>query len=234
MIKKIRLLVKTILIIIAAICILTVVNYAIEAKAIDLVVIETQLTEYGEKIEKLEQKQALALQIAQLAKDFSSEDKKAILTESSKIWNDAQKEKVVLVKKYNELKEKYETAKTPAYTQEELELLSRIVYSEAGSTWLSDEHQQLVANVVINRVNSPAWPNTIKDVIFQKGQYSEAYRIYDDKFTPDERTIANTKAVLDGLRVCPEGVVYQANFIQGEIYKAIEDDYLPTSYFCYG
>jgi len=49
-------------------------------------------------------------------------------------------------------------------------LLACIVYCEAGNQIY--EGQLAVANVVLNRVNSPKFPNTIREVIYQSGQFS--------------------------------------------------------------
>lgn len=57
-----------------------------------------------------------------------------------------------------------------SYTEEELDLLARLVYSESGSE--SYETQLKVASVVMNRVKDPCFPNTIRGVIYQSGQFS--------------------------------------------------------------
>lgn len=51
----------------------------------------------------------------------------------------------------------------------DMELLAQLIQSEAGNQDLTG--MRLVADVVLNRVASPDWPNTIQDVIFQKGQF---------------------------------------------------------------
>jgi len=58
------------------------------------------------------------------------------------------------------------------YTDEDLKLLACLVHAEAGTQ--SYEGKLAVANVVINRVKSSKYPNTIKGVIYQKGQFSVA------------------------------------------------------------
>ena len=58
------------------------------------------------------------------------------------------------------------------YTYEELKLLSCLVHSEAGNQ--SYEGRLAVANVVLNRVKSSKYPNTVKSVIYQPGQFSVA------------------------------------------------------------
>ena len=47
-----------------------------------------------------------------------------------------------------------------------------LVYAEAGNQ--SYEGKLAVANVVLNRVKSKKYPNTIKDVIYQPGQFTVA------------------------------------------------------------
>ena len=55
-------------------------------------------------------------------------------------------------------------------TNEELLLLSKLVAGEARGE--SYKGQVAVAAVVINRVKDPRFPNTIKDVIYQKNAFS--------------------------------------------------------------
>lgn len=62
--------------------------------------------------------------------------------------------------------ETWTSLKRNSYSQEDVEWLARAVYSEArGEPY---EGQVAVAAVVLNRVKSKDFPNTIKDVIFQK------------------------------------------------------------------
>ena len=59
-----------------------------------------------------------------------------------------------------------------SFTNDEVNLLAALVYCEAGNQ--SYEGKLAVANVVLNRLNSSQFPNTIKDVIYQKNQFSPA------------------------------------------------------------
>lgn len=52
----------------------------------------------------------------------------------------------------------------------ELELLAQLVEAEAGNQ--DFEGKCMVVDVVLNRVESPDFPNTISEVIFQDGQFS--------------------------------------------------------------
>lgn len=63
------------------------------------------------------------------------------------------------------------------FSDEELEVLLRIVEAEAGGE--DEEGRLLVANVILNRVNSEEFPDTVSEVVFQKegsvAQFSPAY-----------------------------------------------------------
>lgn len=227
--------IKTIKVMAVMIIFTTVILYQ-PAYAKDLLDMKTQLTSYEEQIAELEKKQISAFSIVKSAKDLELEDKNPIIVEASEIWFQAYQEKQILLEKYEELKkecEKETEANKITYSNEDLMLLAKLIYEEAGSNWLTDEHQQLVGNVVLNRVKSSKFPNTIKEVIYQSGQYSTAYKL--NNTVPDERTIENAKLLLEGLRVCPDDILYQANFPQGTYtYKVINDSILGKTYFCGG
>lgn len=55
--------------------------------------------------------------------------------------------------------------------EEDYDILLRIVESEAGGE--DEDGKLLVANVILNRVENPKFPNTVKEVVFQeeKGVY---------------------------------------------------------------
>lgn len=52
----------------------------------------------------------------------------------------------------------------------EMELLAQLVEAEAGNQPF--EGKCLVVDVILNRVESPGFPDTIEEVIFQDGQFS--------------------------------------------------------------
>lgn len=56
------------------------------------------------------------------------------------------------------------------YTDEDIEILCRI--TEAEATGGTVEQKMNVASCVLNRVASEAWPDTIRDVVHQKAQFS--------------------------------------------------------------
>lgn len=63
------------------------------------------------------------------------------------------------------------------YTEEELDLLARLIYSEGGIE--SYETQLKIGSVVMNRVDDPYFPNTIREVIYQKNQFSVTFTRID-------------------------------------------------------
>jgi hypothetical protein len=116
----------------------------------------------------------------------------------------------------------------------DLFLTAKIIAHEAGSFWLSDEHQKLVASVLINRVNSPEFPDTIYECVFQPRQYGGVRGQRFANLLPDERTVINALYILENGSIAPPSVVFQAEFRQGSgIYKTIPDKYLDTTYFCF-
>lgn len=117
---------------------------------------------------------------------------------------------------------------------DDLFLLSKVVDAEAGSSWLSDEHRLLVASVVINRVNSPEFPNTIYEVVYQDGQYAPVRKEWFDDILPSRDSVMAAYRILTEGSIAPSDVVYQANFQQGSgTYNSIYDSKLGTTYFCY-
>ena len=121
-----------------------------------------------------------------------------------------------------------------AYTQADLDLLSRLIYAEAGCAWIPDWVQRMVGSVVLNRVESQYYPDTIREVIYQPGQYAPTWDGSLQK-TPDARTIENARYLLEHGSICPENVVGQNSIITGSgVYTSYYDQVLDTTiYFCY-
>jgi spore germination cell wall hydrolase CwlJ-like protein len=59
------------------------------------------------------------------------------------------------------------------YSDQDLKLLACLVHAEAGTQ--SYEGKLAVANVVLNRVKSSDYPDSIEAVIYQSGQFSVAH-----------------------------------------------------------
>ena len=124
--------------------------------------------------------------------------------------------------------------KKPKYSEEDLDLLARIIYAEAGCTWIPNWVQRMVGSVVLNRVKSTYYPNTIREVIYQPGQYSAAWN-GSINWTPDYRTRENARYLLENGSICPGNVIGQNSIITGSgVYRSYYDSILGTTiYFCY-
>mgnify|MGYP000795798675 CR=1 FL=1 len=127
-----------------------------------------------------------------------------------------------------------------SYSEDDLYCLAVAIYREAGSDYLTDEHRALVGCVVMNRVRSPRFPNTVRGVLTQPGQYAGLWQngVYfpagtDTSSNAVQRAYRVAREVLEGQWSCPSNVVFQANFQQGSgVYRAIEGGGTVT-YFCY-
>ena len=116
----------------------------------------------------------------------------------------------------------------PNYTQADLDLLARVVNAEAGSSHHTDEHQRAVASVVLNRVADSRFPSTIRDVVYQSGQYACTWNGAINK-APSQRAVDNAKYVLENGVTTPSNVVWQSQAKQGNgVWKHIQGHY-----FCY-
>ncbi len=77
----------------------------------------------------------------------------------------------------------------------DLNLLSRLVYGEArGEEYIG---QVAVAAVVLNRVNSSSFPNTVAGVIYQKGAF-DAVSDGQINLSPDKTAISAAQDALNG------------------------------------
>lgn len=89
----------------------------------------------------------------------------------------------------------------PTYPEEDLYWLSRAIYSESGNQPMAG--RIAVGTVILNRVEDPTFPDTIKEVIFAPRQFSPVANgtIY---LTPDEDSVIAAKLCLDGAREAEE------------------------------
>lgn len=121
-----------------------------------------------------------------------------------------------------------------AYTEEERELLACAIYCEAGGDACTDETRRMVGEVILNRVTDPRFPSSIEGVLTQKSQYGRFHWtgvVWPSRAAHEpeavERAYRCAEAVLTEPRLLPEDVVFQAEFVQGEIVAQA-----PGYYFC--
>jgi len=117
---------------------------------------------------------------------------------------------------------------------DDLFLLAKLIQSEAGSTRIGLEWRMCVGEVVLNRVASPEFPDSIEEVVFQPGQYAEAgTEEFRCTLTPDETSVRAALRLLQGERLMAPQVVFQANFQQGAgVYTLFYDRLYGYTYFC--
>ena len=122
-----------------------------------------------------------------------------------------------------------------AISYDDLNELAKIITAESGSSWIPLEWKMAVGEVVLNRVESPEFPDTIYDVIHAKGQYSPANKSFFKTLIPYEDCIEAAARLLCGERVLNEpSVVFQANFRQGSgVHTELYDGYYGSTYLCY-
>ena len=124
----------------------------------------------------------------------------------------------------------------PLYTAEELEMLALVIYQEAGGDACSDETRLMVGTVVMNRIDDPRFPDTMYEVLTQKSQYGRLHWtgiVWPKRASAAgeahavERAYTIAERILQGERALPADVIFQSEYIMGEI-VAVSDGF----YFC--
>lgn len=97
----------------------------------------------------------------------------------------------------------------PKYTDREIYLLRLITEHEAGTEDIVC--RMLIVQVILNRVESPYFPNTIEEVIFEKGQFTPAsYANFYDIPVSEDTVIAVSRALNGDLDI--------KNFARGALF----------------
>ena len=115
---------------------------------------------------------------------------------------------------------------------DDLLLLSRVLDAMAGSDWLTDDFRMCVGEVVLNRVASPEFPDTLYDVVYQRGQYTVVNTARFSTIVPRRECVDCALRLLLGERHMVPAVVYQADYLQGELFTMFPDRQLGSTYFC--
>lgn len=127
----------------------------------------------------------------------------------------------------------YEAPSTPVSDEKnepegmsELEMLACVIYQEAGGNGSCDDCRRYVADIVLNRVNDPRFPNDIYSVLTARGQYGRFHwtgivwperATYDTEKEAVDRAYRIAEEVLNGQhsKLYGNGYVWQAGFVQG-------------------
>ena len=115
----------------------------------------------------------------------------------------------------------------PVVDQEDQELLACVIYQEAGGNEFCDDCRRRVADVVLNRVNDPRFPNDIRSVLTAPRQYGLFYKTgvvwaarandpgekeaVDRAYRIAEEVLLGKHSELYG-----QGYIWQAEFKQGK------------------
>lgn len=195
---------------------------------------DSNYTECMAAIQEQRTIQDQAHQTAEFLRKKGYSDSSAYVQAAKSTWNEAQK----AIAGYQKLAQ---------YSDEDIRILTTTVFHEAGHT--TEQLRQYVAQVVLNRVEDSRFPDTVKGVITQPGQYSTKYATVEAANAIQATDSKNgtyyygicedsVKAAMMGQVEMPSNVLYQANFSQGKgVWKSVYFNsgwYASTSYFCYG
>lgn len=119
----------------------------------------------------------------------------------------------------------------PTIDKAELDLLSRLIFAEAGSGTCSSEMRYLVGAVALNRVKSQEYPDSLQGVIYQDKPCLQYACVRDGHINnkPSEECVQIAYDLLLNGSYVPETVVFQSEFKQGSgVYR-----HIGNMYFCY-
>lgn len=121
------------------------------------------------------------------------------------------------------------------HTDADVKMLGDVMWLENGYTGKTEQENKEVliatGSVVINRVRSGEWGgDTIKDVIFAKGQYAKSTRDRIGKTDTPDWVYDLAEDMLDYGTNVPEYVVFQSMQPKlGTVWKVIDGEYFATS-----
>lgn len=141
---------------------------------------------------------------------IAEQDAEREAAEAARLAKEAEEARIAAEKKAEaeakaEAARKKRAARWAGLSDDEVGMLCRIVQAEAGDQ--PYEGRCLVANVILNRVMSSKFPDTIEGVIFSPGQFSPVSNGSYYSVKIDSTTKKAVKAVLNG-RDESEGALY--------------------------
>lgn len=83
-----------------------------------------------------------------------------------------------------------------SYTKQEFDMMCSVVMAEVG--YMDDELKLAIANVIIDRVKSEKFPETVYEVLHQENQFTAIDNYYNRRLEPDEDVIRCVKDALSG------------------------------------
>lgn len=124
-------------------------------------------------------------------------------------------------------------AKESVINKQELILLAKLIHAEAAPNNYTDKCY--VGAVVMNRVESGIWGNSVYSVITAKGQYSSYGNKKFNQYPPED-CLQIAKELLLGERYgMPKNVIFQSGTPQGTgVWKKVQNTIGNSHYYCYG
>ena len=118
---------------------------------------------------------------------------------------------------------------------DELCLLSKALFAVTGSRTYTEEWRLCIGEVILNRVASPEFPDTLEEVICADERYCGKVEGYFEALQPDAVCAEIAWRLLSGERVMGDArVVYQdEHFYDGGVCKSLYDYRAGGIFFCY-
>lgn len=119
-------------------------------------------------------------------------------------------------------------AKESVIDQQELLLLAKTIHAEAADNNYTD--RCYVGAVVMNRVDSGIWGNSVRSVVTARGQYACYGNKKFNRYPPEECLQIAKELMLGERYGMPPNVIFQAQFRQGKgVFAKVG-----VHYYCYG
>lgn len=116
---------------------------------------------------------------------------------------------------------------------DELFLLSKFIYSQSGTYKDNEAFMLCTGEVVLNRLASREFPDTLADVIYQEGAFEG---VDNDEFrcntTPPKKCVKLALRLLMGERLLAPHVVHWSTSPETEVYATFCDRRQNFVYFC--
>lgn len=146
--------------------------------------------------------------------DKQRESHKEIVQQWEKSYEELQMDYGALLAEKRYIEQKQNKVEIPVYdfTEAEIYLIAQCVEAEAGYYDNHELSQQYVTQVILNRLHSGQFPNSVEEVIYQKTngspQFSVAYNGMMDDREVEPETLANVYSVIVHGTDLPEYVLF--------------------------
>ena len=125
-----------------------------------------------------------------------------------------------------------EKGETVELSFDELYLLSRAIHYKYGHYRYSDELRMCAGEVILNRMASPEYPDSMEEVIFQPGQEAGIDpEAFEQCSCPSKACVDAACRLLSGERMLESSVVLESHSPGKNVYAMFCDNLLGNTYF---